>query len=363
MLTPRKKLLVIAIILAFTGAAAAWQLNKLRGPSGAAAAAPAVTLLNVSFDPTRELYQDINAAFANVWHAQHGQSVTIKQSHGGSGKQARAVIDGLRADVVTLALGADVDAIANKSGRVREDWSRALPHGAVPFSSPIVFLVRRGNPRQIQDWNDLVKPDVRVVTPNPKTSGGARWNYLAAWGYAERTGGRADAAREFVAKLYANVTVLDSGARGAATTFIERGVGDVLITWESEALLALSALREAGGDQFQIVIPSITVEAEPPVALVDHVADRRGTREVATAYLAFLFSPEAQKIAAAHFYRPRDAAALAQARERYPHRFPSVNALDIDDFGGWKVAAAMHFAAGGVFDQIIAPTRVARNER
>lgn len=313
-----------------------------------------ITLLNVSFDPTRELYQEINTAFADHWLATRGQRVTIKQSHGGSGKQARAVIDGLRADVVTLALGADIDAIAMKSNRVNAQWQSALPHNAVPFTSTVVFLVRRGNPKQIRDWDDLVKHGISVVTPNPKTSGGARWNYLAAWGYAERQFGSAEAARNFVERLYANVPVLDSGARGAATTFIERNVGDVLITWESEALLAL---RELGRDQFEIVTPTLTIEAEPPVALVDHVADKRGTREVASAYLKFLYSEDAQRIAAKHFYRPRNAALLAQHRAT----FPQVTLMHIDaDFGGWPRAAATHFAAGGVFDQLYAPTRVAQ---
>jgi sulfate/thiosulfate transport system substrate-binding protein len=313
-----------------------------------------ITLLNVSFDPTRELYQDINAAFAQHWLATRGQRVTIKQSHGGSGKQARAVIDGLRADVVTLALSGDIDAIANKSDRVSRHWQSALPHNAVPFTSTVVFLVRRGNPKQIRNWDDLVKPGVGVVTPNPKTSGGARWNYLAAWGFAERQTGSADAARAFIEKLYANVSVLDSGARGAATTFIERNVGDVLITWESEALLAL---RELGRDQFEIVTPPLTIEAEPPVALVDHVVDKRGTREVAAAYLQFLYSDAAQQLAAKHFYRPRNPGLLEQHRAQ----FPQVALMHVDaDFGGWDRAAATHFAAGGVFDQLYAPSRVAQ---
>jgi sulfate/thiosulfate transport system substrate-binding protein len=316
---------------------------------------PEITLLNVSFDPSRELYQEINTAFAKQWEATHGQRVTVKQSHGGSGKQARAVIDGLRADVVTLALGADIDAIANKSGRVSKEWQTALPDKAVPFTSVIVFLVRKGNPKNIRDWDDLVHPHMSVVTPNPKTSGGARWNFLAAWGFAEQKFGSAAAARDFVARLYANVGVLDSGARGAATTFIERNVGDVLITWESEALLAL---RELGREQFEIVTPSVTVEAEPPVALVDHVVDKRGTRVVATAYLTFLYSDDAQRIAATHFYRPRNPALLAQFRAQ----FPEIALLRVDEhFGGWKQAAATHFAAGGTFDQIYSPTRIAGN--
>jgi sulfate/thiosulfate transport system substrate-binding protein len=334
----------IAVAIIVSGSPSLWQQP----------AAQEVTLLNVSFDPTRELYQDINTVFAQHWLATRGQRVTIKQSHGGSGKQARAVIDGLRADVVTLALGADIDAIVQKSGRVDAQWQSALPNNAVPFTSAVVFLVRRGNPKQIRDWDDLVKAGVGVVTPNPKTSGGARWNYLAAWGFAERQYGSAEAARTFIEKLYANVAVLDSGARGAATTFIERNVGDVLITWESEALLAL---RELGRDQFEIVLPSLTIEAEPPVALVDDVVDKRGTRDVAAAYLQFLYSDAAQQLAAKHFYRPRDRRLLEQRRAQ----FPQVALMHVDaDFGGWQRVAATHFAAGGVFDQLYAPTRVAR---
>jgi len=305
-----------------------------------------VTLLNVSYDPTRELYADVDRAFAAAWKARTGQAVTIEQSHGGSGKQARAVIDGLDADVVTLALGGDVDAIAAR-GLIATDWRQRLPAGSAPYTSTIVFLVRKGNPKAIADWDDLIKPGVQVITPNPKTSGGARWNYLAAWGYAlERNHGDAAAAQAFVARLYGNVPVLDSGARGATTTFVEREIGDVLLAWENEARLAVDKL---GPGRLEIVVPSVSILAEPPVAVVDHTVDRRGTREVATAYLEFLYTPAGQALAAEHYYRPRDPAAAAAGR------FPALRLFTIDQvFGGWGQAQARHFAEGGVFDRIYA---------
>ncbi|MBI2311152.1 MAG: sulfate ABC transporter substrate-binding protein [Betaproteobacteria bacterium] len=304
-------------------------------------------LLNVSYDPTRELYQDFNAAFARQWKAKTGESVTVRQSHGGSGKQARAVIDGLEADVVTLALAWDVDALHEKGKLIPADWQKRLPHNASPYTSTIVFLVRKGNPKQIRDWDDLVKPGVSVITPNPKTSGGARWNYLAAWGYALKKYGNDEAkAKDFVAKLYKNVAVLDSGARGSTTTFVERGQGDVLIAWENEAYLAV---KELGPDKFEIVTPSVSILAEPPVTVVDKVVDKRGTRKVAEAYLQYLYSEEGQDIAGKHYYRPRDGKAAA----KYARTFPKVNLFTIDDvFGGWQKAQKTHFADGGMFDQI-----------
>jgi sulfate transport system substrate-binding protein len=305
------------------------------------------TLLNVSYDPTRELYQDFNAAFAKYWKNKTNETVTIKQSHGGSGKQARSVIDGLDADVVTLALAYDVDALADKARLIPADWQKRLPHNASPYTSTIVFLVRKGNPKQIRDWNDLVKPGVAVVTPNPKTSGGARWNYLAAWGYALKQPGGTDAsAKDFVKKLFANVRVLDSGARGSTTTFVERGIGDVLIAWENEAYLAI---KELGPDKFDLVTPSISILAEPPVSIVDKVVDKRGTRKLATAYLEYLYSPEGQTLAGDNYYRPRDPKIAA----RYAKQFAPVKLFTIDDtFGGWTNAQKLHFADGGVFDQI-----------
>lgn len=321
------------------------------GPLAAQAGPKPVTLLNVSYDPTRELYQEVNAAFSAFWKAKTGQEVTIRQSHGGSGKQARAVIDGLQADVVTLALAYDIDAIADR-GLLAKDWQRRLPNNSTPYTSTIVFLVRKGNPKRIKDWDDLVRPGVSVITPNPKTSGGARWNYLGAWGYALRREHGDDAkAREFVAALYRHVPVLDAGARGSTTTFVERGIGDVLIAWENEALLAA---RELGPDKFEIVVPSVSILAEPPVALVDKVVDRRGTRAVAQAYLEFLYTEQAQEIAGKHFYRPRSAAALA----KYASQFPRLDLFTVDQvFGGWRKAQATHFADGGVFDQIYQPGR------
>jgi sulfate transport system substrate-binding protein len=318
--------------------------------SGIAVHAAGVTLLNVSYDPTRELYQEINTAFAVQWKAKTGQDVTISQSHGGSGKQARAVIDGLPADVVTLALAYDIDAIAENARLLPKAWQARLPQNSTPYTSTIVLLVRKGNPKQIKDWNDLVRPGVSVITPNPKTSGGARWNHLAAWGYALRQSKGDEAkARAFVAALYRNVPVLDSGARGSTTTFVQRGIGDVLIAWENEALLAVEKL---GKGQFEVVIPSVSILAEPPVALVDKVADRRGTRKVAEAYLQFLYTPDAQEIAAKHYYRPR----LDAVRAKYASRFPAVTTFTIDEvFGGWAKAQKIHFADGGVFDQIYQP--------
>jgi sulfate transport system substrate-binding protein len=311
------------------------------------ATASGPTLLNASYDPTRELYADFNAAFAKHWQTQSGQQVTVMQSHGGSGGQARAVIEGLDADVVTLALGYDVDAIA-RNGLIDAGWQKRLAHNSAPYTSTIVFLVRKGNPKGIRDWDDLVKPGVAVITPNPKTSGGARWNYLAAWEYGRRHGGSDGKAREFVAQLFRNVPVLDSGARGATTTFIRRGIGDVLLTWENEAYLALS---ESQG-QVEIVTPSISILAEPSVAVVDKNVDRKQTRAVAEAYLQYLYSPEGQEIVARHHYRPRDPAVA----ERHKGQFASVELFTIDDaFGGWASAQKTHFADGGTFDQIFKP--------
>ena len=306
-----------------------------------------VTLLNVSYDPTRELYQDFNAAFAKYWKNRSNETVTIKQSHGGSGKQARSVIDGLEADVVTLALAYDVDALHEKGKLIPADWQKRLPHNAAPYTSTIVFLVRKGNPKKIRDWNDLARPGVEVITPNPKTSGGARWNYLAAWGYAlKQPGGSEASARDFVKQIFGNVKVLDSGARGATTTFVERGIGNVLIAWENEAYLAL---KELGPDKFELVTPSLSILAEPPVAVVDKVVDKRGTRKVATAYLEYLYSPEGQTIAGDNYYRPRDARIAA----RYAKQFAPVKLFTIDEvFGGWTNAQKAHFADGGIFDQI-----------
>jgi len=313
---------------------------------GTVGAHAATTLLNVSYDPTRELYKEINTEFAKKWKAETGEDITLRASHGGSGKQARSVIDGLDADVVTLALGYDIDAIAEK-GLTGKDWQKRLPHNASPYTSTIVFLVRKGNPKGIKDWNDLVKPGIAVITPNPKTSGGARWNYLAAWAYALKQPGGSDAtAKDFVQKLYKNVPVLDSGARGATTTFTERGIGDVLIAWEDEALLAA---RVEGKDKFDVVVPSISILAEPPVAVVDKVADKKGTRKAAEAYLKFLYTPQGQEIGAKNFYRPTDPAVA----KKHESEFPKVKLVTIDDtFGGWQKAQKTHFTDGGVFDQI-----------
>ena len=313
-------------------------------------ASAALSLLNVSYDPTRELYQDFNAAFARHWKEKTGENVAIRQSHGGSGKQARSVIDGLDADVVTLALAYDVDALYERGKLIPKDWQKRLPNNSAPYTSTIVFLVRKGNPKGIKDWDDLVKPGVSVITPNPKTSGGARWNYLAAWGYAlKHNGNDAEKAEAFVTRLYKNVPVLDTGARGATTTFAERGIGDVAIVWENEAFLAV---KELGPDKFQIMVPSLSILAEPPVTLVDKVADRHGTRKVAQAYLEYLYSPEGQDIAGRHYYRPR----LEAAAAKYATQFGKVNLFTIDDaFGGWQKAQAAHFADGAIFDQIYQP--------
>ncbi len=316
----------------------------------ASAHAANVKLLNVSYDPTRELYKDINAAFSAEWKGKTGETVTVNQSHGGSGAQARAVIDGLDADVVTLALAYDIDAISQKSGLLPANWQRRLPDNSAPYTSTLVFLVRKGNPWHIKDWPDLVKPGIQVITPNPKTSGGARWAYLAAWAYALKApGGNADKAQAFVAALYKHVPVLDTGARGSTTTFVQRGIGDVLLSWENEAHLVL---KERGGDKFQIVYPSLSILAEPPVALVDKNADRHGTRKAAEAYLQFLYTNEAQEIEARNFYRPRDPMVLAA----HAADFPKIPLVTIDGmFGGWQRAQAVHFADGGVFDHIYRP--------
>jgi sulfate transport system substrate-binding protein len=312
--------------------------------AGAAHAAD-YTLLNVSYDPTRELYVDFNKAFAAAYQKETGKTVEIKQSHGGSGSQSRAVRDGLQADVVTLALAYDIDAIASK-GILKTDWQKSLPQNSSPYTSTIVFLVRKGNPKAIKDWDDLVKPGVSVITPNPKTSGGARWNYLAAWGYALKKYGSEDKTREFVGKLYKNVPVLDTGARGSTVTFVERGVGDVLLAWENEAHLAI---KEFGQDKFEIVVPSVSILAEPPVAIVDSVVDKKGTRAVAEAYLKYWYKPESQEIAARNYYRPRD----PEVAKKYAANFAKVDLFTIDDvFGGWTRAQKTHFAEGGVFDQV-----------
>lgn len=303
------------------------------------------TLLNVSYDPTRELYQEFNKAFAKHWQEKTKEVVSIKQSHGGSGKQARSVIDGLEADVVTLALANDINAIAEKAKLLPEDWQKRLSLNSTPYTSTIIFLVRKGNPKGIKNWDDLARPGVSVITPNPKTSGGAQWNYLAAWEYGKRRFGE-DKAKDFVANIYKNVPVLDSGARGSTTTFVERGVGDVFISWENEAFLAL---KEYGADKFEIVVPSLSVLAEPPVAVVDKVVDKRGTRQVAEAYLEYLYSEEGQEIAAKHFYRPTN----EKVSKKYIKQFPQIELFKIDEaFGGWKNAHKMHFADGGTFDQI-----------
>jgi sulfate transport system substrate-binding protein len=322
----------------------------LLGRAGPAAVAKDIVLLNVSYDPTRELYTDYNSAFAKYWKEKTGDNVTINQSHGGSGKQARAVIDGLQADVVTLALAYDIDVIAEKAKLLSADWQSRLPNNSTPYTSTIVFLVREGNPKGIKDWDDLVKPGISVITPNPKTSGGARWNYLAAWGYALRKdGGDETKARDFVTRLYKNVPVLDSGARGATITFVERGIGDVLIAWENEAFLSVN---ELGKGQFEVIAPSTSILAEPPVAVVDKVANKHGTREVAQAYLQYLYSEEGQEIAAKNYYRPR----LESIAARFADKFPKVKLFTIDEvFGGWQRAQRTHFADGGVFDQLYKP--------
>jgi sulfate transport system substrate-binding protein len=311
-----------------------------------------ITLLNASYDPTRELYQEFNAAFAKYWQGKTGDTVTVNQSHGGSGKQARAVIDGLEADVVTLALAYDIDEIAQKAKLLPADWQKRLAENSSPYTSTIVLLVRKGNPKGIKDWDDLGKPGVSVITPNPKTSGGARWNYLAAWGYAlKQPGGNDEKAKDLITRIYKNVPVLDSGARGSTTTFVERGIGDVFISWENEALLAV---KELGKDKFEVIIPSVSILAEPPVTIVDKVVNKHGTREVAQAYLEYLYTEEGQKIAAKNYYRPR----LASVAAQYTEQFPRVPLFTIDEvFGSWQKAQQTHFADGGTFDQIYQPGR------
>jgi sulfate/thiosulfate-binding protein len=335
-------LIIIANFVSFTGCAK--ETSNNRGDSGEA---KSVTLLNVSYDPTRELYQEYNEAFVKHWKEKTGQDVTVQQSHGGSGSQARTVIDGNEADVVTLALAYDIDSINKNKEILSKDWQKRLPHNSTPYTSTIVFLVRKGNPKNIKDWDDLAKPGVEVITPNPKTSGGARWNYLAAWGYALRKNGNdAEKAKEFVKAIFANVPVLDSGARGSTTTFVERGLGDVLIAWENEAFLSLN---ELGKDKFEIVVPSVSILAEPPVTVVDSVVDKKGTREVAEAYLEYLYSDEGQEIAAKNYYRPRSEEVI----KKYTSQFPEIELFTIDEvFGGWDKAQKEHFDDGGVFDQI-----------
>lgn len=308
------------------------------------------TLLNVSYDPTRELYQDFNKAFAKQYASKNNVKVSVRQSHGGSGKQARSVIDGLQADVVTLALGYDIDQIASRGKLLAADWQKKLPSNASPYTSTIVFLVRKGNPKALKDWDDLVKPGVSVITPNPKTSGGARWNYLAAWAYADKKfAGDQRKSKDFVKALFKNVPVLDSGARGATTTFVERGQGDILLAWENEAMLAL---KESGPDKLEIITPPLSILAEPPVAIVDSVVDKKGTRKVAQAYLEYLYSAEGQEIAAKHYYRPRD----EKIAKKYEKQFPGVALINIDQaFGGWAKATQTHFVDGGTFDQIYQP--------
>ena len=336
-------------LIAAAGGAAALAAPALLAGQARAAGAP-VTLLNVSYDPTRELYKAVNVAFTRFWKDRTGQDLVINQSHGGSGAQSRSVIDGLQADVVTLALAYDIDAIADR-GLIAKDWQSRLPNNSTPYTSTIVFLVKKGNPWKIHDWSDVVRPGIEVITPNPKTSGGARWAYLAAWGWAQRApGGNEAKAKDFVKALYAHVPVLDSGARGATTTFAQRGVGDLLLCWENEAHLALA---EFGADKFQIVYPKTSIFAEPPVAVVDKVVDRKKTRTVAEGYLNFLYSPLAQDLVGKNFYRPRNPDALA----RYASQFPPVSFFTIDDtFGGWRKAQKTHFADGGVFDQIYKPS-------
>ncbi len=334
------------IVFAATGVAALISLFVFAKPSGSNA-----TLLNVSYDPTREFYKDFNTAFAVAWKAKTGQAVTVNQSHGGSGTQARAVIDGLQADIVTLALAYDIDSIAERAKLLPADWQARLPDHSTPYTSTVVFLVRKGNAKQIKDWDDLVRPGVSVITANPKTSGGARWNYMAAWGYAlQKNGGTEATAKGFIATLYKNVPVLDSGSRGATDTFVQRGIGDVLIAWENEAKLAI---KESGGDKFQIVVPSISILAEPPVSIVDKNVDRHGTRAMAQAYLEYLYTPEGQEIAARNFYRPR----LKAVADKYAAQFPQLKLFSIDQFGGWQKVQKMHFSDGGVFDQIYQPAR------
>jgi sulfate transport system substrate-binding protein len=337
------------ILAAVAFAAAAFAVPALAGST---------TILNVSYDPTRELYKAVNAAFAKDWKAKSGDTVTIEQSHGGSGKQARAVIDGLQADVVTLALESDINAIVKNGGKIKPDWKSRLADNSSPYTSTIVFLVRKGNPKAIKDWDDLVKPDVQVITPNPKTSGGARWNYLAAWAFADQKYGHDEAKnKEFISNLFQHVPVLDTGARGSTTTFAQRGIGDVLLAWENEAFLALN---ELGADKFEIVVPTLSIKAEPPVAVVDGNVDAKGTRKVAEAYLNFLYTPEAQKIIAHNYYRP---AKPEDADPKDLARFPNVKLVSIDDplFGGWAKAQPKHFDDGGIFDQVYKPSAQTTN--
>lgn len=310
-----------------------------------------IELLNVSYDPTRELYEEYNQAFAKYWTGKTGQSVVVRQSHGGAGKQARAVIDGLEADVVTLALAYDIDQMHEQVGLIPADWQKRLPENSCPYTSTIIFLVRKGNPKQIKDWDDLIRSDVQVITPNPKTSGGARWNYLAAWAFADKKfGGDEAKVLDFMTKLFKNVPVLDTGARGSTNTFVQRQIGDVFLSWENEALLVTKKLAPG---QFEIIVPSLSILAEPPVTVIDKVVDKRGTRAIATAYLEYLYSPEGQDIIGKHFYRPR----LAEAAKKYADMYPEVKLIKIDDplFGGWQAAQKKHFAEGGVFDQIFKP--------
>ncbi|CAM3227877.1 sulfate ABC transporter substrate-binding protein [Brevibacillus invocatus] len=339
-----RKVGVTLLTLSLVGCASSSGSGGASGEAG-----PELDLLNVSYDPTREFYQDVNKMFMEEWNEKTGQSLTIKQSHGGSGKQSRSVIDGLEADVVTLALAYDIDAMAER-GLIAADWQKKLPDNSSPYTSTIVFLTRKGNPKQIKDWDDLIKPGIAVITPNPKTSGGARWNYLAAWGYAlKKHQGDEAKAKEFVTSLFKNVPVLDSGARGATTTFVERGIGDVLIAWENEAYLAVNQL---GQDKFEIVNPSMSILAEPPVTVVDKNVDKHGTRPVAEAYLQFLYSKEGQEIAAKHYYRPRSEEVL----KAHTPAFPEIEMFTIDEvFGGWTKAQKQHFADQGVFDQIYKP--------
>ena len=342
-------LIILSLLVAFSLLAGCG--NKEAGTSAGtndkASGKDPVTLLNVSYDPTRELYQAYNEAFIKYWKDKEGQDVTIQQSHGGSGSQARTVIDGNEADVVTLALAYDIDSINSNKELINKEWQKRLPNNSTPYTSTIVFLVRKGNPKGIKDWDDLVKPGIQVITPNPKTSGGARWNYLAAWGYSlKQNNNDQEKAKEFVKALYANVPVLDSGARGATTTFVERGLGDVLIAWENEAFLSIN---ELGKDKFEIVVPSISILAEPPVSVVDSVVDKKGTRKVAEAYLDYLYSDEGQEIAAKNYYRPRN----EEIAKKYADQFPQINLFTIDEvFGGWTKTQQEHFNDGGVFDQI-----------